>query len=134
MTESDAQAFVAAFSDAWRTRDPDAFRALWHADGVLHWPYVDRPIAGAEIGRLNRLLAEQAPELTWSLIGWTWREDVVVIEWESRRPAGDAVVSWRGVDKFTLHDGLIAEEMVYSDTAPLRALRRGEKLEPLVTL
>jgi hypothetical protein len=134
MTESDAAAFVAAFSAAWQTRNPEAFKALWHDDGVLHWPYADRPIAGSEIGRLNRLLADQAPDLTWSLIGWTWRDDVVVVEWESSRPAGEALVSWRGVDKFTLRDGLIAEEVVYSDTAPLRALRRGETLAPLVVL
>ena len=134
MTEADAQAFVAAFSAAWQARDPAAFEALWHADGVLHWPYVDRPIAGSEIGQLNRLLTEQAPDLTWSLLDWTWRDDVVVVEWESSRPAGDGSVSWRGVDKFTLRDGRIAEEVVYSDTAPLRAMRRGETLEPLVAL
>ena len=134
MTKSDARAFVTAFAAAWHLRDPAAFEALWHADGVLHWPYADRPINGSEIGRLNRQLAEQAPDLVWTLLGWTWRGDVVVVEWESSRPAGDRTVTWRGVDKFTLRDGRVAEEVVYSDTAPLRAMRRGETLEPLVTI
>jgi hypothetical protein len=39
--------------------------------------------------------------------------------------------SWRGVDKFRLKAGKIIEEVVYCDTAPLRALRTGETLEPI---
>jgi hypothetical protein len=38
---------------------------------------------------------------------------------------------WRGVDKFRLSAGKIIEERVYCDTAPLRALRTGEALEPI---
>jgi 6-O-methylguanine DNA methyltransferase, DNA binding domain len=41
---------------------------------------------------------------------------------------------WRGVDKIRIKDGRIAEERVHSDTAPLRAFRSGEKLEPITTL
>ena len=39
---------------------------------------------------------------------------------------------WRGVDKITLQEGKIAEEIVYFDTAPLRARRTGQALEALV--
>jgi hypothetical protein len=121
MTEAEASAFVAAFADAWRTRDPAAFEALWHPEGELSWPFTDRPIAGAEIGRLNAVLAAQAPDLVWTLVDWTWRGDVVVIEWENSRGA----MAWRGVDRFTLKDGRIASETVYTDTAPLRAAQTG---------
>ena len=38
---------------------------------------------------------------------------------------------WRGVDKFRIKEGKIIEERVYSDTAPLRAFRKGETLEPI---
>ena len=31
-------------------------------------------------------------------------------------------------------DGRVVEERVYTDTAPLRAVRSGEQLEPLVRL
>ena len=121
-----------AFTAAWRTRDPTAFEALWHPDGALRWPFTGRAIAGAEIGRLNDMLAAQAPDLVWTLIGWTWRNDVVVVEWENSRGTGDTRVSWRGVDKFTLRNGRIAEEVVYTDTAPLRAMQRGEALEAMI--
>jgi ketosteroid isomerase-like protein len=132
MTEAQAAQFVEAFAAAWRTRDAAAFEALWHPDGALRWPFTGRAIAGAEIGRLNDMLAAQAPDLVWTLIGWTWRDDVVVVEWENSRGSGEGRARWRGVDKFTLRDGRIAEEVVYTDTAPLRAMQRGEALETMI--
>ena len=40
-----------------------------------------------------------------------------------------------GVDRLTVKDGRIVEEIVYADTAPLRTARDGVgKLEPLVVL
>jgi hypothetical protein len=44
------------------------------------------------------------------------------------------VFSWRGVDKLTLREGRIIEEVVYADTAPLQALRRGETFEALIRM
>jgi ketosteroid isomerase-like protein len=56
---------------------------------------------------------------------------VVVIEWQTTRIINGIRFDWRGVDKFRIRNGKIAEERVYSDTAPLRALRSGEPLEPI---
>ena len=47
------------------------------------------------------------------------------------RLVNGARFSWRGVDKFRIKAGKIIEERVYCDTAPLRALRSGEALEPI---
>ena len=41
---------------------------------------------------------------------------------------------WRGVDKFTIQNGKIREEIVYFDTAVLHARGNGQVLEPLVRL
>ena len=73
-----------------------------------------------------------APHLMWKLVDWTSRGDVVVIEWESSNRYGEHVIVWRGVDKMTLRDGKIIEEIVYCDTAPLQALRRGMKFDALI--
>jgi hypothetical protein len=132
MTEAEASAFVAAFAEAWRTRDPAAFEALWLPDGDLSWPFTDRVIKGAEIGRLNAVLAAQAPDLVWTLVDWTWRGEVVVIEWENSRGEGPARLVWRGVDRFILRAGKIVSEMVYTDTAPLRAIQSGAALTPMI--
>lgn len=134
MTDAEVSDFVVAFAAAWAARDPAAFEALWHPEGVLHYPYVDRPVAGSEIGRLNAAHNEQTPDLVWQLLDWTWRGNVVIVEWQLTNMAGGKRVQWQGVDKFTLRDGRIMEEIVYSDTGPLRAMRKGETLEPMIRL
>src|SRR5271156_3133490 len=107
MTETETQTFVDNFAAAWAARDADAFLALWHPDGQLHYPFANRVIKGGEIGKLNDLTKVNAPHLTWRLIDWTCRGDVVVIEWESSNKYGPHVILWRGVDKMTLRDGKI---------------------------
>ncbi|HKU96385.1 MAG TPA: nuclear transport factor 2 family protein [Vineibacter sp.] len=134
MTDADIQDFVTRFAAAWAARDGEAFLALWHPDGVLHYPLVDRPIAGSELGRLNDIQKEAAPDLVWQLLDWTSRGDVVIIEWQSTRIVSGRRFDWRGVDKLRLKDGKIIEERVYMDTALLRAARTGSVPEPLIRL
>lgn len=128
--------FVTRFAAAWSTRDGRRFLDLWHEDGLLHSPLYDRPIRGAEFGALTDLIVKFAPDQVWQLLDWTWRPTacgaVVVIEWQSTRNIDGARFDWRGVDKITFVNGKIAEEIVYFDTAPLRARRSGETLEALV--
>jgi ketosteroid isomerase-like protein len=131
MTEAEVQDFVTRFAAAWAARDGAAFLALWHPDGVLHTPLLDRPLAGRELGRLNEVQKEVAPDVVWQLLDWSARGDVVIIEWQTCRFVNGTRFSWRGVDKFRLKAGKIWEERVYCDTAPLRALRTGEALEPI---
>jgi hypothetical protein len=134
MTEAEVQDFVARFAGAWAARDGTAFRALWHDVGVMVAPWYGRDVRGEEWDRVNDALKEQAPDLVWQLLDWSWRGDVVMIEWQNTRLLNGQRVEWRGVDKFRLKDGKIIEERVYSDTAPLRALGQAKALEPLVRL
>ena len=132
MNDTSAREFVRKFAAAWAARDGDGFLALWHPDGLLHSPLFDRPIAGAEIGRLNDLQKQAAPDLVWQLLDWTAEGETVVVEWQSTRLVAGTRLDWRGVDKFRLHDGRIVEERVYMDTGPLRAARTGVPLEPIL--
>ena len=134
MTETEIQEFVTKFAAAWAARDGAAFLALWHPDGVLRTPYANRAIAGSELGRFNVIQKEQAPDLVWQLLDWTARSDVVIVEWQTSRVTGGKRFDFRGVDKFRPRDGRIVEEVVYADTAPLRAARTGEKLAPLIEI
>ncbi|MEK7830596.1 MAG: nuclear transport factor 2 family protein [Acidobacteriota bacterium] len=134
MTELDAQEFVTRFADAWATRDGEAFLAVWHPDGKLHSPFYNRVIAGCEIGKLSEMQKTQLPHLTWTLIGWTWRDNIIVIEWETSNRYGEKSVTWRGVDKLTIREGKIIEEIVYVDTAPIQAQRAGRPFDALVQL
>jgi ketosteroid isomerase-like protein len=132
MTDADIQDFVTRFAAAWAARDSAAFLALWHPDGILHTPLTDRPIAGRELGRLNDVTKEAAPDLVWQLLDWTVRGDVGIIEWQNTRVVAGRRFEWRGVDKFRLDAGKIMEERVYMDTAALRAARTGAPLEPVL--
>jgi ketosteroid isomerase-like protein len=134
MTDVEVQDFVTRFAAAWAARDGNAFLELWHPDGMLHTPVVNRPVAGSELPRLLEVQTAAAPDFVWQLLDWTSRGDVVIIEWQTTRNVNGVRFEWRGVDKFRIKAGKIAEERVYSDTAPLRAFRSGEKLEPITTL
>ena len=134
MTDEEVQDFVTRFAAAWAVRDGNAFLELWHPDGTLHTPLLNRPIAGSELPRLLEVQTAAAPDFVWQLLDWTSRGDVVIIEWQTTRNVNGVRFEWRGVDKFRIRCGKIAEERVYSDTAPLRAFRSGEKLEPITTL
>jgi ketosteroid isomerase-like protein len=134
MTGEEVQDFVTRFAAAWAARDGKAFFDLWHPDGMLHTPLVNRPVAGNELARLLEVQMTAAPDFVWQLLDWTSRGDVVIIEWQTTRHVNGVRFEWRGVDKFRIRDGRIAEERVYSDTAPLRAFGSSEKLEPITTL
>jgi ketosteroid isomerase-like protein len=131
MTDAEIQDFVTRFAAAWAARDGNAFLDLWHPEGLLHTPLVNRPIAGSELPRLLEVQTAAAPDFVWQLLDWTARGDVVTIEWQTTRLINGTRFSWRGVDKFRIRNGKIIEERVYCDTAPLRALRSGEALEPI---
>ena len=134
MTDQEVQDFVTRFAAAWAARDGNAFLELWHPDGMLHTPLVNRPVAGSELPRLLEVQTAAAPDFVWQLLDWTSRGDVVIIEWQTTRNVNGVRFEWRGVDKFRIRAGRIVEERVYSDTAPLRAFRSGERLEPITTL
>jgi ketosteroid isomerase-like protein len=134
MTDIEIQDFVTRFAAAWAARDGEAFLALWHPEGWLHSPLYDRPVAGRELGRLTEMVRERAPDSVWQLLDWTARGDTVIVEWQNTRTAGGKRFDWRGVDKFRLRDGKIIEERVYTDTAPLRAVAKGERLDAIIPL
>ena len=134
MTGEEVQDFVTRFAAAWAARDGKAFLDLWHPDGMLYTPLVNRPAAGNELARLLEVQMTAAPDFVWQLLDWTSRGDVLIIEWQTTRHVNGVRFEWRGVDRFRIRVGRIAEERVYSDTAPLRAFRSGEKLEPITTL
>ena len=90
-------------------------RPAEHADGGPHRQ-------GSELNRLMEVQKAAAPDFVWQLLDWTSRGDVVIIEWQTTRNVNGARFEWRGVDKFRIKDGKIAEERVYSDTAPLPGL------------
>jgi len=92
---------------------------------------VGRTVRGGELDRLLEVQTAAAPDFVWQLLDWASRGDVVIVEWQTSRIVDGKRFDWRGVDKFRIREGKVIEERVYCDTAPLRALRTGETLEPI---
>lgn len=131
MTDAEIQDFVTRFAAAWAARDGNAFLDLWHPEGLLHTPMVGRTVRGNELNHLLEVQTAAAPDFVWQLLDWTSRGDVVIVEWQTTRIVNGKRFDWRGADKFRIREGKVMEERVYCDTAPLRALRTGETLEPI---
>jgi len=85
MTDAELQDFVTRFAAAWAARDGDAFLDLWHPEGLLHTPMVNRAVKGSELKRLLEVQTAAAPDFVWQLLDWTSRGDVVIIEWQTTR-------------------------------------------------
>ena len=134
MTDAEIQEFVTRFAAAWAARDGNAFLDLWHPEGLLDTPLVNRPVKGSELGRLMEVQNSAAPDFVWQLLDWTSRGDVVIIEWQTTRNVTARASNGAASTSSASGNGKIIEERVYSDTAPLRAFRKGEKLEPITTL
>ena len=117
-----AERFVREYQEAWATGSPEAFRRLWHPDGILEHPTLDRPIQGRFVPELDRRNREVLPDLDWSLLSWADAGETVFLEWECKAHFNGELISWRGVDKMTLRDERIQAEVVYSDTLPLWAM------------
>ena len=91
--------FVRAYQGAWAARDPAALEALWHPDGNLFDPLYDRVLNGREIPALTRGQLQRNPDLKWTLVDWTTRKNVVVMEWQTELTIAGHPFEWRGVDK-----------------------------------
>ena len=133
MNETEIQDFVTRFAAAWAARDGEAFFALWHPDGMPQSPLYDgRSPARNWAGSPSWCARAPGPCLAAARLDGPRRGG-------DRRMAGDThgrwkAIDWRGVDKFRLRAGRIAEERVYMDTAALRAARGVAWPEPLMRL
>jgi hypothetical protein len=68
MTDEEVQEFVTRFAAAWAAREGNAFLELWHPDGMLHTPLVNRPVKGNELARLLEVQTAAAPDFVWQLL------------------------------------------------------------------
>ncbi len=94
----DAGEFVRRYQRAWASMSSQAFRELWHEDGVLEHPSLTRPFRGSSVPTLNRLNAGILPDLRWHLLSWVASGSLVFLEWECSARVNGTPVTWRGVD------------------------------------
>ena len=125
MTKHDVEDFVERFERAWAARDPQLMQGLFHPDAVVRQPPVREPFRGDQVAEYFTQVFAGMPELRLAPVAWAARDNVVMIEWKITTPVGEDTVSWQGVDRFVLRDGLATDEWVYYDS-----LRLWERLDP----
>jgi steroid delta-isomerase-like uncharacterized protein len=104
---------------------------LWHPDGVLEDVTLARTMRGhAEVTAYLEEFFAACADLTYAPERIVVEGDTGVVVWSSRTrlhrpffgfPAGDEVVDLRGVDVFTIRDGLIGHESSWYGDAWLAA-------------
>ena len=109
---------------AWVAGDIDAYLALWHPDVEFASPMHDPPIRGREAyAALVRRSHEVVAPVAFDIHHLAVHDDVVLAEWTitaARRTDG-RTVTWRGMSRCTLRDGLIVSWREYWNPAELAA-------------
>jgi len=134
MSSPDATEFIAKFTEVWKAPEPASFTGLFHEDGRLLHPTMERSIPRDEVPAYVAALTERMPDISLEVLNWAAAGDVVLIEWTITGTFGDEEISWNGADRFTLRDGLAIEGVAYFDTMPLWArldasAQRGDLVE-----
>ena len=123
---------IERYNDGWNAHDLDAIVAMHAPDMVFENHTAQERAAGPDVrGHIAGIFA------TWPTLSFETRRLLegpghAVCEWTAaathERPMrrGDLVaeptgrrISWRGVDVFTIRDGLIARKDVYSDSVTI---------------
>ena len=116
--------FVQRFEDAW-TEPKTRFVALFHPEGTLFQAGMDAPITREKIPAHQEATLSLLPDMHVVPTHWAESGDDVLIEWETGGTFQGRPISWRGLSRFTLRDGLVIEEVAYFDTTSLRAALTG---------
>jgi hypothetical protein len=93
--------------------------ALLADDVVLIQPMMPVTVGKAESRKEFSRLFGLIPDLHATVHRWAAHEQVVFIEFTLIGTLGGREVSWPAVDRFLMHDGLVAERVSYFDPLPL---------------
>lgn len=132
ITETDLEALIARYNDAWNNHDVDAILSLHAPDMVFANHTAGETVTGEQVGPHIASIFATWPDITFTERRLYVRRDLVVQEWtatathvsEMRR--GDIVaaptgrtITWDGMDVIPFRDGLITRKDVYSDSVSI---------------
>jgi ketosteroid isomerase-like protein len=123
LTLAEATRLFDARREAWLREDLDAYLALWAEDMTFAAPSHPEPLRGrAAFAELVRRSAAVTRPLRFNVLHLAIAgDDVVLAEWvitvehrETRQP-----ITWRGMSRCTIRDGLIVDWREYWNPADL---------------
>ena len=126
--------FLKSWRDHWRTMDPEGWVSLYHPEGTLLQPGMERPLTRGELADHVRRIHALLPDIRCEQRNWAARGDTLFVEWALSATFGGEPLCWEGADQFTLSGEQAFEEVVYFDTLPLwgrvdPAMKRGGLLD-----
>ena len=130
---TDAERFVERFAERWSSVDPDRFADLFHVDGTLLHPGMEKAISARQVPAYVARIKSVASDIRLQVKTWAARGDDVLIEWVISATFAGEAVQWAGADRFTLRGDRALEGVAYFDTLPLWArldpsMQRGDML------
>lgn len=114
-----AEKWVRRFAEKWKKPDAESLRELMLPDTQNLVPPMTVPADREGVVEHFRQILERLPDLHLSVIRWAPFGDGAMIEWEANATVAGKPLSWRGVDRVCLRDGLSYEGQVYWDTRSL---------------
>lgn len=130
-----AEQFVELFAAGWRAPKPegfiDAFRPVLHPAVRLVQPTIPPAHGHAGFERSFRELFGVFPDYEVTVDDWAARGNVVYLCLTHATTVSGRRLSWEGIDRVTLADGLVRERVAYFDPTPLLpALARAPRSWP----
>lgn len=126
---SNAEQFVKKFAERWGAPEPSRFVDLFHAEGTLLHPGMERPLTRDEVPSYVQRILSVFPDIRLEPISWSAQDDTLFIEWSATATVRGQRMQWNGVNRFTLRGDRAIEVVSAYDTLLLRAA-----LDPSVNL
>lgn len=112
------QDFLRRFEFFWSEPSGARVRELFKPDAQVHFAGAGS-ISGEEYVGLMETILAGVESIQVDVVDYAERGDRLFIFWQATRVADGKHVSWHGVDRFRIEDGMAVEEQVIFDTQVL---------------
>lgn len=134
-TPREIEAFLAAYTENWN-EEGDRLADVFHPDGTLETPGVEKPWSVEETRRFIASVKAGMPDLEIRILEWAHRGDQLFTEWEMAGTLGGRRLAWRGINRNRLRGAASLAAVSYWDRIGLleKAELRRPRLDLLVEL
>ena len=113
--------FVDRWAAFWNAPNPARVGELAAADIELRYPGLPEPLRGVEAWREQvASIVRRFPDVRLSVTADAVNGDVCFVSWRGTATSGGRPITWEGIDRMRLRDGLVVDSMVAFDTAGFR--------------
>ncbi|GII57195.1 hypothetical protein Pth03_55840 [Planotetraspora thailandica] len=110
--------FVNRWAAFWSAPDPDRVHTLAAPGIVLRYPGQAEPIRGIEAWKARvASVVERFPDVRLEITHHATSGDLCFISWRATATSEGTPISWEGIDRMLLKDGVVVDSMVAFDPA-----------------